>query len=245
MIVRSLPPPFLPSTLQHFPLASRPLQCLRHLHARASASQPPIPQPTPFVPDASTFLKLIGRNLSQHAGKIPTWQSLFSLTSTQLRELGVEPARTRRYLLWWRDRFRKGIFGVGGDLENVKDGGAELRVVEVPVADAAIPKSRTTSTPIGLQRTKRMIVNAPPEVIEKSQSLQQLRPVEGMKVAGVRTIVGPYVQPVKGTRGSVATIKVQEGMWEFRRGVKVDGGERRKVQVRRKRLLEERRTSRK
>lgn len=247
MIVRSLPPPLLLSTLQHFSLKSRPLQCLRHLHARASASQPPIPQPTPFVPDASTFLKLIGRNLSQHAGKIPTWQSLFSLTSTQLRELGVEPARTRRYLLWWRDRFRKGIFGVGGDLENVKDGGAELRVVEVSVADAnpTIPNPRTTSTATGLQRTKRMIVNAPPEVIGKSQLLQELKPVEGMKVAGVRTIVGPYVQPVKGTRGSVATIKVREGMWEVRRGVKVDGGERRKVQVRRKRLLEDRRTSRK
>ena len=82
-------------------------------------------------------------------------------------------------------------------------------------------------------------------VIKKSTSSQDLKPVGGMKVVGVRTIVGPYVQPVKGTRGSVGTIKVQEGMWEIRRGVKVDGGERRKVQVRRKRLLEERRTSRK
>lgn len=245
MIVRSLPSPLIPSTLQSFLIRSQPSHSLRHLHARASASQPPTPQPTPFVPDASTFLKLIGRNLSQHAGKIPTWQSLFSLTSTQLRELGVEPARTRRYLLWWRDRFRKGIFGVGGDLRNVKDGGAELRVVELPVAKAAIPKSRSTSTAIGLQRTKRMIVNEPPEVIEKSLSLQQLKPVDGMKVVGLRTIVGPYVQPVKGTSGSVATIKVQEGMWEVRRGVKVDGGERRKLQVRRKRLLEERRTTRK
>lgn len=245
MIVNGLPSPLLLSTLQHFSLKSRPLQCLRYLHARASASQPPIPQPTPFVPDASTFLKLIGRNLSQHAGKIPTWQSLFSLTSTQLRELGVEPARTRRYLLWWRDRFRKGIFGVGGDLENVKNGQAELRVVEVSVANPGTPKPRTTSTATGLQRTKRMIVNAPLDVIEKGRSLQQLKPVEGMKVAGVRTIVGPYVQPLKGTRGSVATINVQEGMWEVRRGVKVDGGERRKLQVRRKRLLEERRTSRK
>lgn len=131
---------------------------------------------------------------------------------------------------------------MGGDLENVKDGGAELRVVEVPIAKAAISKSRSTSTVIGLQRTKKMIVNAPPEVIEKSTSL---KPVDGMKVVGVRTIVGPYVQPVKGTHGSVATINVQEGMWEVRRGVKVDGGERRKLQVRRKRLLEERRTSRK
>ena len=134
---------------------------------------------------------------------------------------------------------------MGGDLEHVKDGGAELRVVEFPIAKAAIPKSGSTSTAIGLQRTKRMIVNAPPEVMEKSPSIQQLKPVDGMKVVGVRTIVGPYVQPVKGMHGSVATIKVQEGMWEVRRGVKVDGGERRKLQVRRKRLLEERRTSRK
>ncbi|CAF9938006.1 hypothetical protein IMSHALPRED_000623 [Imshaugia aleurites] len=245
MIIRNLPPPLLPSTLQYLLPKPQSSQCLRHLHARASASQPSIPQPTPFVPDASTFLKLIGRNLSQHVGKIPTWQSLFSLTSPQLRELGVEPARARRYLLWWRDRFRKGIFGVGGDLKNVKDGGAELRVVEVPVAKAAVSKSRSTSMAIGLPRTKRMIINEPPEVMKKSPSSQDLKTVDGMKLVGVRTIVGPYVQHVKGTRGSVATIKVQEGMWEVRRGLKVDGGERRKVQVRRKRLLEERRTSRK
>lgn len=134
---------------------------------------------------------------------------------------------------------------MGGDLKNVKDGGAELRLVEVPAAKAAIPSSRKPSIAIGLQQTKRMVVNAPPEAIEKSLLSQQLKAVDGMKVAGVRTIVGPYVQPVKGTSGSVATIKVQEGMWEVRRGVKVDGGERRKLQVRRTRLLEERKTSRK
>ena len=134
---------------------------------------------------------------------------------------------------------------MGGDLKNVKDGGAELRVVEVPVAKAAVSKSRSTSMAIGLPRTKRMIINEPPEVMEKSPLSQDLKTVDGMKLVGVRTIVGPYVQHVKGTRGSVATIKVQEGMWEVRRGLKVDGGERRKVQVRRKRLLEERRTSRK
>lgn len=134
---------------------------------------------------------------------------------------------------------------MGGDLKNVKDGGAELRVVEVPVAEAAVPRSSSTNVPIGLHRTKRMVVNEPPEVIQKRSWWQQLKPVDGMKVVGVRTIAGPYVQSVKGTSGSVATIKVQEGMWEVRRGVKVDGGERRKVQVRRKRLLEERKTSRK
>ena len=126
---------------------------------------------------------------------------------------------------------------MGGDLKHVKDGGAELRVVEVPLANTSIPAT-------GLQRVKKLVVNEPPEVIERHASVDKLKPVEGMKVQGLKTIVGPYIQAVKGTSGSVATIKIQEGMWEERRGVKVDGGERRKVQVRRKRLLQERRTKR-
>lgn len=134
---------------------------------------------------------------------------------------------------------------MGGDLKNVTNGGAELRVVEVPVAETAAPELRNPGLPMGLQRTKTVVVNERPEVIERGPSIDQLRPVHGMKIVGVRAIAGPFVQSVKGTRGSVATIKVQEGMWEVKRGVKVDGGERRKVQVRRKRLLEERRTSRK
>jgi hypothetical protein len=161
-----------------------------------------------------------------------------------LRELGVEPARTRRYLLWWRDRFRKGVFGVGGDLKNVKNGGAELRLVEVPVPDAAVPRATATSTTNRLPRLMKMIVNESEEALMQDVDYRKLKAVEGMKVRGARTIVGPYVQPVKGTSGSVATIKIQEGMWEIKRGIKVDGGERRKIQVRRKQLLQERKTKR-
>ncbi|MDI1493348.1 MAG: telomere length regulation protein [Ramalina farinacea] len=211
----------------------------RFLHARAS--QPSIPPSTPFVPDAATFLSLIGRGLSQHAKKIPDWQSLFTLSSTQLRDLGVEPARTRRYLLWWRDKFRKGITGIGGDLKHVKDGEAELRVVEV-----AAPKAQGSSTRQAdlLAPLKRLVVNEPAETPSEQLQLDEVKPVEGMRVKGAGIIVGPHVSHVKGSRGSVARIKAQEGMWEVRRGVKVDGGERRKLQVRRKRLLEERRTTR-
>ncbi|KAK0516676.1 hypothetical protein JMJ35_001279 [Cladonia borealis] len=225
--------------------------CTRCLHARTSTTPSPIPSPTPFVPDPPTFLTLIGRNLSQHAAKIPNWPSLFSLTSAQLRDLGVEPARTRRYLLWWRDRFRKGMFGVGGDFQYVRDGEARIKVVEVPVLKAEIGDTSTQSG--GLVRVKKMVVNTPAkqeeegEVVGKQQQLEmdKLKPVEGMKVVGARTIVGPFIKAVKGSRGAEAIVRVQEGMWEVRRGVKVDGGERRKLQVRRKRLLEERKTSRK
>ncbi|KAL9125822.1 MAG: hypothetical protein Q9217_005030 [Psora testacea] len=240
MITRKSSPVALRSTLRIYLLYSQ-----RALHARASA--PPIPSPTPFVPDSSTFLSLIGRGLSQHTTKIPNWQSLFSLTSTQLRNLGVEPARTRRYLLWWRDRFRKGVFGIGGDLKHVNNGEAEVRIVEVPVPGSEASKPNINGVPPEVipPRMKRLVVNELPEVIGKRPKLADLRPVEGMKVRGARTIVGPYIYPVKGTSGSVAKIKVQEGMWEVKRGVKVDGGERRKVQVRRKRLLEQRKTTRK
>lgn len=139
---------------------------------------------------------------------------------------------------------------MGGDLKNVKDGAAELRVVEIPVPErgggpAASSLSTVVETEKGVMKMKKMIVNEPPEVVAaQTLSYKKLKSVEGIKVAGARTIVGPFVQPVKGTSGSVARINVQEGMWEVRRGIKVDGGERRKVQVRRKRLLQERKTKR-
>lgn len=205
--------------------------CSRCLHQQVSARD--IPPPTPFVPDSKTFLTLIGRNLVQHAAKIPSWHSLFSLQSPQLRELGVEPARTRRYLLWWRDRFEKGIYGVGGDLRDVADGTAKLAIVKVN-------SGKGTK---GLERTKKLVVNVSMDA-KNASAVTDPKPVKGMKVRGAQTIIGPYVQPVKNSQGSLAIIKVQEGMWEVKRGQKVDGGERRKVQVRRKRKLEEMRKER-
>ncbi|KAL8713512.1 MAG: hypothetical protein Q9220_002374 [cf. Caloplaca sp. 1 TL-2023] len=224
----------IPTSLLACLVRSQPLR--RHLHQQSTAKY--IPSPTPFVPDSKTFLTLIGRNLSQHAAKLPTWDSLFSLTSIQLRKLGIEPARTRRYLLWWRDRFRKGHFGVGGDLKNVKDSVGHVRVVE-------LAEKRVSKTLAGPQVTKKMIVNIPPDAPIQESKLQELGNISGLKVVGAHTISGPFVEPVKGTGGSMATIKVQEGMWEQRRGQKIDGGERRKVQVRRKRKLEELRNAKK
>jgi hypothetical protein len=172
----------------------------------------------------------------QHAAKIPSWHSLFSLKSEQLRELGVEPARTRRYLLWWRDRFKKGIYGIGGDLRDVVDGTAKLAMIQV--------KSKKGKK--GLEPTKKLVVNVPMDAMDAKDAsvATEPKPVNGMRVRGAQTIVGPYAQPVKGSGGSLAIIKVHEGMWEYKRGQKVDGGERRKVQVRRKRKLEEMRKER-
>ena len=229
MIAKSLQLRPMPSFLLPF-TQSRKVTQVRYLHQHMKP--PSIPRPTPFVPDVQTFLTLIGRNLSQHAAKIPSWTALFSLTSTQLRELGVEPPRSRRYLLRWRENFRNGQYGIGGDFKHVENGVAQIRVVEVPVSghDAA---STTLSS-----WSRKIVVNvaAGGSATEKPVDLV---PVKGLHLKGAHTIVGPHVQPVKG--GKAAQIVVKEGLWEHRRGHKIDGGERRQAEIRAKKRGEERR----
>jgi hypothetical protein len=193
------------------------------------------------VPDVQTFLTLIGRNSSQHAGKFPSWEALFSFSSPELRKLGLEPARARRYLLRWREKFRKGIYGVGGDLTEVVDGTAEVRIIEVPVP--AAPRSErsvlATGTATLSPGMRKMIVNVKPGMKEPPVPLDQAKPVNQMKIGSGHVIRGPYVRHVEGTHGTVARLTVQEGMWEDRRGRKIDGGERRRAEVRFKRRTRE------
>ncbi|KAH8879623.1 hypothetical protein GQ53DRAFT_28203 [Thozetella sp. PMI_491] len=201
-----------------------------HEETRAAVAPPHrIPSPIPLVPDVETFLTVIGRGLRQHAAKFPTWDALFTLSSDQLRELGVEPPRTRRYLLQWRQKFREGKYGIGGDLKHVENGKAELRVEE-------IPKNKTGSFRL------RHVVNTPPDTKVEDIPKEERVKVDGFTVRGARIIKGPYALPMK--QGEGATISVTEGMWEHRRGHKVDGGERRQAEVRFKRRVAERRARR-
>ncbi|KAK0636214.1 IGR protein motif-domain-containing protein [Bombardia bombarda] len=198
-----------------------------HKNALQAPQQPPaIPPTIPLVPDVETFLTVIGRGLRQHAPKFPTWDALFSLTSEQLRELGVEPPRARRYLLRWRQRFREGRYGIGGDLQHVENGVAELKVLEV-VKDVMTRERHVVNVPAG-----KKIEDIPAKDLVK---------VRGFKVDRIRTIVGPYALPAKNGGARVA---ITEGMWEDRRGHKVDGGERRRAEVRFKRGVAERKALR-
>ncbi|OJD32732.1 igr protein domain-containing protein [Diplodia corticola] len=231
MIIR--PNPQLAQLLRSStPATSISYQCARQLHNRIP--QRPVPQPTPFVPDVNTFLTVIGRKLSQHSAKIPTWEALFSLSSEQLRELGVEPARSRRYLLHWREKFRNGEYGVAGDAKHVKDGVAEVRITEVPSSSTSKkPQLATATSSPGM---KKIVVNVPQGVEVSEQVLKSAKPLRGLTVKGANTIVGPRVEAVS---AKVARVAVQEGLWEERRGHKVDGGERRKAEVRAKRRAAE------
>jgi len=222
----------IPSFLLPFTQSTTSIQS-RSLHHRIKAA--PIPRPTPFVPDVKTFLTLIGRNLSQHAAKIGSWKALFSLTSPQLKELGVEPPRSRRYLLRWREKFRKGQYGIGGDFQHVENGAGEVRVVEVPLLGHAA--GTATISP----GKRKVVANVAAGGSAPDQSAEQLVPVKGLHIKGAHTIVGPHVQPLKG--GKSAQILVKEGLWEDRRGHKIDGGERRQAEIRAKRRGEERRAA--
>jgi len=232
MIIKSSRLRSVPSFLLPFTQSTTATQT-RSLHQRIKP--PPIPSPTPFVPDPQTFFALIGRNLSQHAAKIPSWKALFSLTSQQLKELGIEPPRSRRYLLRWREKFRNGQFGIGGDVKYVKNGAAEFRVVEVPASG----NSAATAT---LSPGKRKIVANVATGGSALKKRVKMVPVKGLHVKGAHTIVGPHVQPMKG--GQAVKIVMKEGLWEERRGHKIDGGERRQAEVRAKRRGEERRSVR-
>ncbi|KAI9704388.1 MAG: hypothetical protein M1836_007251 [Candelina mexicana] len=229
--IRSLPVFLVPS-------AAPTQQCVRSLHKHMGPTR--IPQPTPFVPNHQTFLTLIGRNLSQHAAKIPSWEALFSYSSEQFRNLGIEPARSRRYLLRWLEKFRNGEYGVGGDLKEVTDGVGELRVVEVPIPALSQTESDAVATATRSPGKRKIVANVPQGTAAPAVSYEEVQPVKHMKVHGAHTIRGPHVQLAK---GKVARIAVQEGLWRHKRGHKVDGGERRKAEVRAKRRGEERKTT--
>lgn len=250
-----------PQTVLHLATTTTTPQSTRCLH-RLHAPTLPIPRPTPFVPDVPTFLTLIGRNLSAQSPKIPSWDALFSLSSAQLREAGIEPPRARRYLLWWRDRFRNGIAGVGGDLREVKDGVAELRVVEVESARAmdaratltkgagrrrvVVNVAPTVSLPIDPAAAATSAEDAPPSrntEVPAVYDVNDVKAIRGVKIVHGTTIAGTGVEPVKGHQG-VARLKVREGLWEQTRGHKVDGGERRRAEVRYKRAIAEKKAAR-
>lgn len=184
--------------------------------------------------------------MSKQASKIPSWEDLFTLNSNQLRQAGIEPARQRRYLIRKREKFRNGLYGPGGDLHTVVDGVAQLRVVEVPLnakglgqdgTQSGIHTSSATVSP-GMVKT---IVNLAPDATEytygKKTVIQQFA---HMKIQRGSIPRGPFLQPLKGSNGTAALISIQEGMWEDKRGHKVDGGERRRREVQNKKRLDER-----
>lgn len=148
--------------------------------------------------------------------------------------------------------------GIGGDLTEVEKGVAELRIVEIP-SNRAGDQMATLSKDPG---TRKVVVNTkvtvaampdpanpkedskdvsivPPPRIDSSKA----KAVKDIKIVRGNTIGGTGVEYIKGHPG-VARLRVQDGLWENRRGHKVDGGERRRAEVRAKRRAQERKDAR-
>lgn len=178
------------------------------------------------------------------------------MTGPQLQELGIEPARSRKYLLDWMQRYRRGAFGPGGDFRYVKDGQAQLKValspewphahkivVNVPFEQQAT-KTETegeTAADEAAAATQDAVGGEAAELTELEKPTSYPRP-RLYTVKGLRSISGPFATPLSGHQGAV--VKVTDGMWEHKQGRKIDGGERRRAEVQFKRRSAERRAER-
>lgn len=101
-------------------------------------------------------------------------------------------------------------------------------------------KLAVEETPKGLLEVKRRIFNIPMDkTIEKVSEEEKIK-VEGYRWA--KLIAGPYATPLKG--GKEAVVTLVDGMWEEKRGRKIDGGERRRAEVRFKKRVAERKAAR-
>ncbi|KAJ3191133.1 hypothetical protein HK101_008063 [Irineochytrium annulatum] len=68
-----------------------------------------VPPPRGDITDIAAFLKAIGRGCDELAPKFKTWDELFTVSSfTMKSSLGV-PHKKRKYILAWREWYRRGI----------------------------------------------------------------------------------------------------------------------------------------
>ena len=116
----------------------------------------------------------------------------------------------------------------------------EIRVFEVPVPKEWAQASTSMATATRTPGMRKVALNVRAGEDKPPVTLEEARPVAHVKIRGARTMTGPSIEYVKGTNGLVARIAVKEGLWEEKRGKKVDGGERRKAEVRAKRRAQER-----
>jgi len=110
---------------------------------------------------------------------------------------------------------------------------AYLKVVEAPS-----PTPRLASATSGADMM-RVVVNAKPETLEPTVDVKEAMTVQYVKLRE-NVIRGKNVYPVKGHDGKVARLSISEGLWEIKEGRKIDGGERRRAEVRAKRRGDER-----
>lgn len=66
-----------------------------------------VPQPTPLIPDVTAFFNKIGRGTIEQVEHFPTWESLFTTSSFEMKEKGLD-IQTRKYILKQVEHLRQG-----------------------------------------------------------------------------------------------------------------------------------------
>lgn len=116
-------------------------------------------------------------------------------------------------------------------------------MVEVPIeqnAGVGGPKATLTRSPGMVKK----IINVDPENMPAPEEARNMKKIGGLHLRASHQLYGSHVELVKGSGGKAAVVRAQEALWEHTRGHKVDGGERRKAEVRAKRRAAENRATR-
>ncbi|KAI9335780.1 IGR protein motif-domain-containing protein [Obelidium mucronatum] len=76
-----------------------------------------VPKPRDGVSTPKEFLSKIGRGCGDVSEKFKSWDHLFQATSEEMADSLAIPVRKRKYILQWREWFKRGL---------------ELRAIELP-----------------------------------------------------------------------------------------------------------------
>jgi hypothetical protein len=121
-----------------------------------------------------------------------------------------------------------------------------IQVIEVNAPGRFLPKSQA-SLPAALKTPgkKAIVVNVPYDSYDPDVPLEEAKPVAFVKwLPQYRSLQGTHIYPLPGQEGRRAKLEVREGLWEEKRGIVRDGGERRQAEVRAKRKAKENKDAR-
>ncbi|KAI9092456.1 IGR protein motif-domain-containing protein [Phlyctochytrium arcticum] len=84
-------------------------QAAEYVNLEETAKHKFIPKPRGLIKDPKSFLESIGRECGPYAEKFKDWNHLFTASSKEMQnDLGIKCAQ-RKYILSWREYFRRGI----------------------------------------------------------------------------------------------------------------------------------------
>ncbi|ORX49921.1 hypothetical protein DM01DRAFT_1376224 [Hesseltinella vesiculosa] len=79
---------------------------VRFVHTEAA---PSVPGPRGSIKDVNDFMTSIGRGCQEFSDKFETWDALFTTSSRAMKaDMGI-PAKKRKYILGWIEKYKTGV----------------------------------------------------------------------------------------------------------------------------------------